>query len=75
MSSEFGIRFPGFRQECNQKQTSPDVRYSVRSTEYKEGKLDSDVYRRIMKGTANINKKYFCPSLMVTLFCLFMFFL
>ena len=32
-----------------------------------------DIYRRIVKGTANINKKYFCTWLIIPLFYLFMF--
>ena len=36
------------------------------STEHKELKRDFDVYWRIMKGTANITKKYFCPCLILS---------
>ena len=35
----------------------------TKTTEHTEWKRDFDIYRRIMKGTANITKKYFCPCL------------
>ena len=41
----------------------PKVKHAVYANENTEWTLDSDVYWQIMKGTANITKKYFCPCL------------
>ena len=42
------------------------VKQLVVTTEHKEWKRNVDVHWQIMKGTANIIKKYFCPRLILS---------
>ena len=41
------------------------------TTKHTEWKRDFDVYWRIMKGTANITKKNFCPCLILSVLLIF----
>ena len=57
--------------KCHEFTTKFKKTCSVNTTEHTEWKRDFDVYWRIMKGTENITRKYFCSYLILSVLFIF----